>query len=226
MERKKLMFFTSVSASVLLASALLVACTAAEATGPGESVAASSLLQVESVSGADSSAPASSSQSTSRSTASQSSSASTSRPASSSSATSSSVSSEAPAQSAPQQAAPQAQALAQQSECEPEPAPAPAPEPAPAPAPSVNIDGCLSAAAGWASGSNMAVNDALYIGGAGYESPIDTSGKTDAQVTEHLMYQLGLIHGQLTAMPEFDPGTTYPCYKFVVDGSLIYVLYG
>ncbi len=72
----------------------------------------------------------------------------------------------------------------------------------------------------------MAVNDGLYIGGAGYENPIDTNGKTDAQVTEHLMYQLGLIHGQLVAMPEFDPGVSYPCYKFVVDGTLIYVLYG
>ena len=214
MERKKSVFIASVSASVLLVSSLLVACATAEATGPGMSAPASGTLQAESESAARASSSASQSSTTS--------------PASSTPAPSSvPASSQAPAGQAPvctpQEAAPQVPASS--SECAPVPAPTPPPEPAPAPAPSVDIGGCL-AAAGWASGNNMAVNDGLYIGGAGYENPIDTTGKTDAQVTEHLLYQLGLIHSQLAAMPEYDPATVYPCYKFVVDGSMIYVLYG
>ncbi len=226
MNRKKILLIAGVSASVLLASSLLVAC-AVEATGPGQGMTASSLSQAESegVSMAASSVPASS-QSTGQSASSQSN-----CPASSSCETASSappLSSQAPATQEPQSAPPQAQAPASQSECAPAPTPTPALEPAPAPPPasSANIDACLSAAAGWASGNNMAVNDGLTLGGAGYENPIETSGKTDAQVTEHLTYQLSLIHSQLTAMPEFDSGTVYPCYKFVVSGTLIYVLYG
>ena len=221
MKRKKSLFFVGVSVSILLASSLLVACTSAGATGPGESTAASSLSQAESesVSVAASSVPASSSRSTSQSQSS--------RPArSSSEASNSAPSSQAPATQTPVQTAPQAQAPTSQSECVPEPTPTPAPEPAPAPTPSANIDACLSAAAGWASGNNMAVNDGLSIGGAGHENPVETNGKTDAQVTEHLTYQLGLIRSQITAMPDFNSDTVYPCYKFVVDGTLIYVLYG
>lgn len=225
MKRKNLMFIASVSASVMIASSLLVACTAGAADS-GQSEAASSISQAENESV---SVAASYAQSSSQSVASQSS-----RPASSSSTPASSAppSSQAPAaqepQSTPPQTAPQAQTPAPQPACPPEPAPAQPPEPAPAPppAPCVNIEACLSTAAGWASGNNMAVNDGLYIGGAGYENPIDTNGKTDAQVTEHLLYQLDTIHSQLVAMPDFDTGITYPCYKFVVDGSLIYVLYG
>ncbi len=237
MKRRKFLIIGSVSASAVLVSSLLVACVAGGASGPEQSEAATSVTQADSVSvsastsRADSGAPASSrseiatSQSRSQSN----------RPLVSSSRPPAAPSSQAAPASSSQVSFSQTVPASQPApapappavEIQPPPAPTPESEPPPPPsAPIVNIDACLSAAAGWAAGNNMAVNEGLFIGGAGYENPIDTSGKTDAQVTDHLLHQLGLIYGQLVAMPEFDPGITYPCYKFVVDGTLIYVLYG
>lgn len=235
MKRKKVLFFAGVSASVLLVSSLLVACIAADATGPGESEAAASASPVVSESESmdvslSASVPASSS----------------SRPVSnnqsaSSRAVSSSIQSrsEIAEQSSSGGVVPQALLPASSAPQQAEP-PAPQPQaPAPPPASSsskeaVNIAALIGEAHAYAAGKGttpdntpvMAVNGGLAIGNAGYFNPPDVSAQTYASALSDLKWCLDQIWGMLQTAPNFNTDTSYPVYNIVERDNLVYVLYG
>lgn len=111
----------------------------------------------------------------------------------------------------------------------PEPTPQPVPEPpppAPPPAPSVDVQACIDWGNAYAASLNMGVNGSLAIGAAGFENPIETGGKTEQQIKDHLTYQLNGIHAMWQSIPEYDPNIVVPCYSIVLSGTQIYVLYG
>ena len=220
MERKKMKFVATVSASVLLVSSLLAGC-AAEAAEPGQSIAASSTSLVESesasVSRADSSATASSSSTASSSAASSSQAQATQEPQSTS----------------PQEPA-QAQAPTTQPECAPAPTPAPETPPAPAPAETVDIAALIAAAHNYAAGKGMtsggqqvmAVNGGLTTGNAGYFNPPDVSVQSYDSALSDLKWCIDQIWNMLQTTPDFNTETSYPIYNIMELDSRVYVLYG